>query len=110
MKIEHQVVRVLYQVPLFYNQSRHPCSISTVIFLHQNIRVLYLVTLYISISSSLCIISSVLRFYKSSFACVLYQERRRYILMRTRQKGENTHFLSGEMTVKDEIKAGGATC
>ena len=41
--------------------------------------------------------------------CVLYQERRGFILIRTRQKGENnTHFVPEEVTVKDEIKAGGS--
>ena len=46
-------------------------------------------------------------FYKTSFACVLYQEKRGHILIKIRQVGENNMYLVPEkMTVKDEVKVG----
>ena len=80
------------------------CTLSVSIFIS-------IVTLPIFISSSWCITSNVVHFYKSSFVCVLYQERRGHILIRILMVENNTHILRrGEMTVKDEIEAGGATC
>ena len=77
------------------------------IFLHQNNCVLYLVTLHIFMSTIFCITSSFICLYKSSFACVLYQEKRGYILIKIRQVGENNIcFVPGKMTVKDDIKVG----
>ena len=77
------------------------------IFLHQNNCVSYLVTLHIFMSTIFCITSSFICLYKSSFACVLYQEKRGYILIKIRQVAENNiYFVPGKMTVKDDIKVG----